>query len=331
MAFACQERLNRSAVTLIEVLVVFGIIGLLLIVLLPAIQSCRESSRKTACANNIRQIGLALQNFEAAHSGLPMGARVSETWGMCWCVDCIAYLEMEDVYNKLDTTAPNSGWLARSPKNADAVDNVKISAYVCPSTPLEILWPVDGKKVQMPSFVGIAGATSHDGFSENRVSTCCMPLNDGQISGGGSLVPNRAIRLRDVFDGLSNTLVVGECSDRVADLKGVRQRVDGAFPRGWPTGTNAKGTPPNYQAKNPPPAYNLTTIRYPPNPNNYSQPGIYVDHGANNPLTSAHDAGVNSLYLDGSVRFLADNIDLLTLKSMATRDDQAKSTNVVSR
>ena len=166
-------------------------------------------------------------------------------------------------------------------------------------------------------------ATNDDGFPEQRISICCNPWNDGQISAGGVLITNRAVRMREVTDGLSNTLAVGECSDLAVDSRtGVSHRIDGGFPQSWLTGTSAVGTPPTYQAVNPPPAWNITTIRYPPNMTDYSQPGIEDNRGANNPLVAAHRGGVNGLNLDGSVHFLCDEIDLSTLKQLATRDGQ---------
>jgi prepilin-type processing-associated H-X9-DG protein len=173
--------------------------------------------------------------------------------------------------------------------------------------------------------VGIAGATSHDGFPETRVNGCCLPESQGEISAGGVLVPNRPIRLRQVTDGTSTTLALGECSDYLFNSQGIARRIDAGFAYGWMTGTSATGTPPNYQPVPGQASWNLTTIRYQPNTRDFSLPGIDDNGGANNPLVSPHAGGANAFLLDGSVRFILEEIDLLLWKRMATRDDGATS------
>jgi hypothetical protein len=171
----------------------------------------------------------------------------------------------------------------------------------------------------MPSYVGIAGATSHDGFSEIRVDPCCVPRSDGEISAGGVLIPNRSIPLREVSDGTSKTLLLGEASDYVYGPSGAPYRIDAGFSPGWIMGTIVEGTPPEYSA--PFPAWNITTIRYPPNTRQYGLPGIEQERGPNNPLVSAHPGGVNAVFVAGAVHFIADDVDLLIFRKLATRDD----------
>ncbi|HEY2826486.1 MAG TPA: DUF1559 domain-containing protein [Pirellulales bacterium] len=314
-------RASRSGFTLVELLAVMAIVGVLVSILIPAVQTARETARRSACVNNLKQIGMALLSYEASHLRLPVGAKANVNFGTCWWADCTPYLEETNLFNKLDLINPNSGWLAFNPQNAQAVDGVIIGVMCCPSSPLPALWPVPPVKAMMPSYVGIAGATNYEGFPEVRISACCVPP-DGQISAGGVLVPNQAIRLRQVSDGLSKTLVVGECSDNVLDSHGVAHRIDGGFNSGWITGTTALGTPPNYSTGFSPPAWNITSIRYPPNTREYDRPGINQSHGPNNPLVSAHPGGVNGVFLDGSVKLVVDSIDLTVLKEFATRDDQ---------
>src|SRR6266571_785492 len=93
----------------------------------------------------------------------------------------------------------------------------------------------------------------------------------------------------------------------------------------WLAGTYEQGTPPTYGSPNSPASprqcWNITTIRYPPNTHDPSLPGIDQNHGANNPLLSAHPGGVNGLMVGGSVQFLTDNVSIWLLKQLATRDD----------
>ncbi len=275
---------NRGGFTLIELLVVIAIIGILIALLLPAIQAAREASRRAACSNNLKQVGLALLNFESSRHELPVGATARVTHGVSWWVGLLGYMEQKALADRIEADAPFSGSLVAHSGNAQAIDGVVMAALHCPSSPLPPLYSVGGIEVQMPSYVGISGATSHDGFEEHRVNTCCAGRNDGQISGGGTLIPNRAVRLAEVSDGTSHTMIVGEASDFARDAAGVRFRVDGGVPVGWLTGTNVPTTPPNYTL--PFPSYNLTTIRYTPNTRDYDRAGVHHDHGANNPLIS---------------------------------------------
>ncbi|MBL9123869.1 MAG: DUF1559 domain-containing protein [Planctomycetaceae bacterium] len=174
----------------------------------------------------------------------------------------------------------------------------------------------------MPHYVGIAGAARDADFAEQRWSKCCALPMDGEIAAGGLLIPNRAVKLRDILDGLSNTLLVAEASDFGASANGKQRRFDGGYPTGWIAGTAAGGTPPNYDGSFIRPSWNITTIRYPINYRTYPAPGIDENHGPNNPLLSAHRGGVNALLADGSVRFLVDATATLTLKRLATRDDR---------
>jgi hypothetical protein len=174
--------------------------------------------------------------------------------------------------------------------------------------------------------VGISGASAADNFSESRTSPCCISdHSSGDMSAGGVLVPNQRIRVKDIKDGVSKTLAIGESSDYVIGPGGLNYRIDGGMTDGWLAGAADVGTPPNYgvpgSPNSPKPAWNITAIRYPPNMRQYGQPGVHTDHGPNNPLVSAHPGGVNGVIVDGSVHFFADSTDVWLLKQLATRDD----------
>ncbi len=316
---------RRPGFTLVELLCTIAIIGVLVARLLPAIQAAREAARRMSCANNLKQIGLAVLNYEGAQGVFPVGARDqfsgTATFGMSWWVAIMPYLEQESLYRLLDQTGPYNGWPLMHPGNATTVNQVLIRSLICPSSLLDPLYPVGSVMVLMPSYVGIAGAASDTQFPEARVSTCCLPVLNGQISAGGVLIPNANVRSAQIVDGRSNCLVVGECSDYAIDVTGNIHRIDGGFPNGWLTGTSVAGTPPQYSAGIASPSWNITTIRYAPNMRDYTQPGIHDDHGANNPLLASHPGGVEGLILDGSVRMLSTNTDIIALKRLATRDD----------
>lgn len=317
---------DRSGFTLVELLTVIAIIGLLTALLLPAIQAAREASRRASCENNLKQVGLTLATHEGAHAVLPIGAGSQGNFGMSWWVQILPFIEQGALFSQLDQTGSFNGFVVLDNINAQAISNFVVPNWACPSSSLPSLYTVSGNiQVMLPSYVGIAGATNHDGFAETRVAACCAADgNSGQISAGGLLPPNYAVRLSQISDGLSNTLAVGECSDWVQAANGVAHRIDGGMPVGWIAGTAAPGTPPSYDVTNSTrarPSYNITTIRYAPNMRDYQQPGIRDDHGPNNPLNSAHPGGVMALFADGSVHFLRNETDAGTLKLMATRDD----------
>jgi prepilin-type N-terminal cleavage/methylation domain-containing protein len=313
-------RQPSRAFTLIELLVVVAIVGTLVALVMPAIQEAREAGRRSACQNNLKQLGLGLLNYATVHETLPIGAHSNRsTHGVSWCVNVTPFLEEAAISDLLDMTSPHSGWVLMNVRNGKAVDRIVIPSMLCPSSPLQTLLPVGSFQLMMPSYVGIAGATSHDSFSETRVDSCCVPRIDGQVSAGGMLIPNRSISLREVSDGTSKTTLLGETSDFVYGPSGAPYRIDAGFSPGWIMGTIVEGTPPEYSA--PFPAWNITTIRYRPNTRQYSLPGIYQERGPNNPLVSAHPGGVNVLFVAGAVSFIADDVDLIVYKKMATRDD----------
>jgi len=315
---------RRAAFTLVELLVVIAIVGVVVSLLLPAVQATREAARGTTCKSHLKQVGQALLNFEATRRRLPIGARSvvqrgQRTYGMSWWVGILPHIEEQTLFEKLDLTGMNSGDLLRHAKNGKVVDSIEIQPMLCPSSPLEIFYPVGGFDVLMPSYVGIAGATSHDGFQEKRVNLCC-PIKDGEISAGGLLVSNRAIHVRWVTDGASKTMLVGETSDFVSDGT-LRRRIDGGFNRGWLMGTRATGTPPEYSQSPASPSWNITSIRYAPNTNDYTLAGIQDTRGPNNPLISAHPHGVQVVFADGAVKSIESHIDMRLLKRLAARDD----------
>jgi type II secretory pathway pseudopilin PulG len=314
------------AFTLVELLIVIALLGLMIGIMLPAIEAARESSRAAACRNNLKQIGLALANYESVHEHYPMGAEgrndpvlsPAPMYGFSWWPRVLPFLEQGDLVEQLDAVGANAAYILLSPRNGSVVNRFAPAFWFCPSSPVEKFVSVGDFQVAAPSYAGISGAANYDGFYEPRVSRCCR--SEGQISGGGILIPNDAIGVHHIPDGLSNTLVVGEQSNFAFTDSAQPKRIGAAFVVGWLTGTRALGVPPNYGDWLWP-SYNLATVRYKLNEQRYNLPGIFEDIGANNPLLSPHAGIVNLLYSDGSVHATADSLDVAILKSAATRDD----------
>jgi prepilin-type N-terminal cleavage/methylation domain-containing protein len=329
MKFQFQLRCSqtqRRAFTLVELMVVIAVLGVIVGIMLPAIQAARESSRAASCRNNLKQIGLALANYEAVFKHYPTGAEgrydpmlsPAPMYGFSWWPRILPYLEQGDIVQQLDRFGANAGYVLLSPHNGSVINGFAPAFWFCPSSSVERFVTAGSFQVAAPSYAGISGATNHDGFYEQRVSRCCR--SEGQISGGGILFPNDFVGVQHVRDGLSNTLLVGEQSNFAFTDSGKPKRIGAAFVVGWLTGTHARGVPPEYGDWLAP-SYNLTTVRYKLNEQRYDLPGIFEDIGANNPLISAHAGVVNLLYGDGSVHATADSVDIAILKSAATRDD----------
>ena len=228
---------NRRAFTLVELLVVITIIGILIALLLPAVQAARESARRAQCTNNLKQIGLAILNYESTFGCLPPGGTVGHagSYGSSWIVRILAYSEQNGTFDQFDFLglAPNAGygsigWVNDNSHNYALLRNMVFAFLKCPSSPLPDL-PSDGPAeaynsapyagepqvaVQSPCYTGISGA----GDPANCQLPYCRPKGDsstaaGNICSGGVLIRYTPIRMADISDGTSNTLMVGEQSD----------------------------------------------------------------------------------------------------------------------
>jgi prepilin-type N-terminal cleavage/methylation domain-containing protein len=181
--------MKRSAFTLVELLVVIAIIGVLVALLLPAVQAAREAARRMQCSNHLKQIGLALQNYHDVFNSLPFGARarcvainaagtctpttMTNGWGPSWLMSILPFAEQKPLSDLLENCqigpAANAGlWatdmtqaIGRAPFHAN---NQKIAWMLCPSSPLpqtELLRGQTQCNAVVPSYVGISGATNH--------------------------------------------------------------------------------------------------------------------------------------------------------------------------
>src|SRR5262245_39074525 len=235
----------RPAFTLVELLVVVSIIGILVAILLPAVQMARESSRASACRNNLRQVGIALWNYETAHRHFVKGAGSRydrllspvAMFGLSWWADTLPHLEGRNVADRLDRTGANTGWAYLNAHNGELANGFGPAFWFCPSSAVDRFVKSGDYQIACPSYSGISGATNHDGFFEPRVSRCCR--SEGQISAGGVLVPNDIVRAQEITDGLAKTLIVGEQSDVAYTQTGEPKKIAATFAMGWLTGTYA--------------------------------------------------------------------------------------------
>ncbi len=189
--------------TLVELLVVIAIIGVLVGLLLPAVQMARESARRIQCANNLKNAGLALHNFADAYRSLPAGSESLNGTFHSWSSRILPFAEQSALFSELDFSKP---WDAAGANQQAASKHVPM--FVCPSTRLQF----EGKQ----DYGGIVG-------------TSLLPLPGGsgpyEAFGCGTLIRTskeqpRAVRLAGITDGLSLTLAVGESCDRSDEAAG---------------------------------------------------------------------------------------------------------------
>jgi prepilin-type N-terminal cleavage/methylation domain-containing protein len=195
---------RHKAFTLVELLVVIAVIGVLVALLLPAVQAAREAARRIECSNNLKQIGLSLQNYHDVYKQLPAGwiahaATGEPGWG--WATHTLPFLEHGVIYDQISVMLPIS-----HPANL-ATRQTSLPSYRCPSdsrgSDLMVLLEDEATgsplfSVARANYVGLFGT---------------LEIEDDPFAGNGVFYQNSRVRFADILDGLSTTLVVGErCS-----------------------------------------------------------------------------------------------------------------------
>jgi prepilin-type N-terminal cleavage/methylation domain-containing protein len=304
----------RRAFTLIELLVVIAIIAILIGLLLPAVQQAREAARRTQCRNHMKQIGLALHNYHDRHQRFPIG--VTEQNGqLSWHAYILPDIDQAPLYNQFNWDGTSI--YIMSPNGPHCLQRIPV--YLCPSSdanrnPVEV-WPsgfepnIPGppRPVETTHYYGVLGPQGVNlysvvstpngirvgGANYPQSTSVCPELpapSHGGFGTSGILSMDKATPLRDVTDGTTNTILVGELSWRKANVY-----------RCWFRGINGCGTGGSKNIKHPINKFPFTTW----NANDTS-------------FGSEHVGGTHITLSDGAVRFISENIDLALFKALGS-------------
>jgi prepilin-type N-terminal cleavage/methylation domain-containing protein len=283
----------RTGFTLVELLVVIAIIGVMVGLLLPAVQQAREAARRMSCTNNLKQMGLAMHNYHDTFQTFP-AARSSCCWGT-WNVLIMPFVELQnvsDLYQNWGGTDPRPRYGAAP--NSTNVTGRRYSVFTCPSD-------------MQNAPIGILTNHNYAVNFGNTGSGQEANLN-GVIFRGAPFITNhlRKTNMRDIIDGLSNTMLVGEVRQgQRADLRGFTW---------WGDATQFSA----YLSPNSPLPDRIYTLSYcnpiPKMPCDLAVTGNPTMFASR----SLHPGGVNNCLADASVQFFTESIDLILWRSLST-------------
>ena len=318
---------KKRGFTLVELLVVIAIIGILIGMLLPAVQQVREAARRTQCANNQRQIVLAALNYESAHMEFPAGRRgleapqtshqanapdVMGSDGTSFLVTILPFIEQQNAFDMLHIRAltlwgDGTGILGErwdptssSVENQEALSVIRqqMPAYTCPSddTPETTMWIAGGADIsEVPAATG-----SYAGCAGSHVTGIAVGLDQTKVKykNNGMLFFANRVSISGVSDGTSNTILIGEVVEGDHDIQN----------NIWSLNKHGRSTH----------RMTVTPINFPVGVN----PGIAGAWfaGRNGAFGSRHPSGANFGYVDGHVVFTNEDIESTVYLGLATRN-----------
>jgi prepilin-type N-terminal cleavage/methylation domain-containing protein/prepilin-type processing-associated H-X9-DG protein len=302
---------RRPGFTLIELLVVIAIISVLIALLLPAVQSAREAARRIQCVNNVKQICLALHNYQESRGTLPGADMVFNVTELSALTNVLPYLELGNVYNSV-----NFDFSYQDPNNYTAMMTV-VSGFICPS--------------DLPdSIPSLGGQTNYmANMGSGIVWQAPVGVNAGMPSPNGVFYGNSATSFAAITDGLSNTTFFSERVLADGNNAIVSPIADVFFSPGFPM------TPDDAMQQCQAVDINNLANQFPlfmgapwlcgqhiflhVTPPNTRSCGFFIALRAVMPPSSHHPGGVNVGFGDGSVKFIKDPINLQIWRALGTR------------
>ncbi len=324
-----QSRGNCSGFTLVELLVVIAIIGILIAMLLPAVQAAREAARRMQCANSLKQMGLALHNYHDTYRTFPFGglclaSSVGVRAGFNWKTAILPYLEQNNVYEQLSF---NQTVYFAPPWNGNTVlRRLRVTAYTCPSNRYDPFNDSDrgasgngATEVMKHDYSGLAGAYDPSGST----ASSCKQTARGTFCSNGILPPNEQKGLNQATDGTSQTIIVAEQSGSVGVIENdrtVKYPIRPNYAGGWAgPGTAAKVSQMTSSSTD---YYTgLTTVMWALNAPMATTSSSDYSYTANTILNSSHPGVVQVALADGSTRALSETIEMDTLRRLCIADD----------
>lgn len=296
----------RQGFTLIELLVVIAIIAILIALLLPAVQQAREAARRSQCRNNMKQLGLALHNYHDVHKIFPPGVIWTGssfyTGGRAgMLMHILPYIDAATAYNQINFEGAGIHWCLG---NNLVGTSTSLSVLLCPSDGRGGLKKACGtNQNQLSNYNGyFSGMQVGEIFTNSRAT-------------GAVFRANTAARIRDIFDGTSNTMLMGEIlTGQESDLRGSAW---GDQPGG---GVLQAELSPNTSA----PDRLYGCCGWCVNAPDLNLPCVDASTAGNSTsdntaaARSRHEGGVHVLMGDGAVRFISENIDLGIYRGLAT-------------
>lgn len=304
----------RRAFTLVELLVVIAIIGILVGLLLPAVQSAREAARRMQCSNNLKQFGLALHNYESTYKRLPAGRN---SLSISAHAALLPYMEQGNLAQLVDWRVP---WNHANNAQARATE---VPTFNCPSDPVSIV-PAGWASTTYRNNQG-------SGLLHGLPPTNPSNGNYGMPEPNGPMIPNKYLRFADITDGTANTAAFSE-HGKGDFSNAISSRTDTFWPKTYPNTADeavqqCNAIDPNdlqYQRVSDVGApwlqgYHSTTTYFhvaPPNGRSCMFPPGRIATTAK----SSHTGGVQVARCDGSVSFVTESVDILVWRALGSRN-----------
>lgn len=321
------KRAPRAGFTLVELLVVIAIIGILVGLLLPAVQAAREAARRMSCSNNIRQLGIALHNYESAHKVIPP-SRIAVTtpvlFQQSWISMMLPFIEQGNVHAAYRHGLP---WFAAA---NDPLTTVKLPTMTCPSAPSDRPLPASslysaitaGTRSDQPLW-GYADYGSINAVRNSAFIVAGLPsLGTREVLGAMGRGP-QGVKFSSITDGLSNTVIVAEGAGRPGVYISGKKLPN---PRaGLALGTAVVADGWGWADINA--GFSIDGSDVAGNQNNTSSSGATTIAGNclincvnDGEIYAFHTGGAQMLLADGSVQFISQSVNAATLVALMTRD-----------